>query len=62
MCLCVGIVPMVVFVGIASVPSFVVSGSGSIHPAMCTRFVFVTAVLIAVTDIVAVLGAIMRYL
>ena len=53
---------MVVFVGIASVPSFVVSGSGSIHPAMCTRFVFVTAVLIAVTDIVAVLGAIMRYL
>ena len=62
MCFGIRIIPMEVFVGVAVISTFVVHGHGSFHPPVCTWFVFVTTVLIAVADIVSVLGAIMCYL
>ena len=59
---CIRVVPMEVFICVMVVSIFGVGGCGSFHPSVCTGFVFVLTVWVAVTDIVSVLGAIMRYL
>ena len=60
MLLCVGIEPLVEFVCVTGVSSFVVSGCGPRNPGLSTCFMFVPTVLVAMADIVSVLGTVMH--
>ena len=55
-----GIEPLVEFVCVTGVSSFVVSGCGPRNPGLSTGFMLVSTVWIAMADIVSMLGAVMR--
>ena len=52
------IIPLHVFVGVAVVAAFIVRCCGSFFPCVCTCFVFIATVGIAVADIIPMFGAV----
>ena len=52
------IIPLHIVVGIAVVAALVVCCCGSVSPCVCTRFVFVATVGIAVANIIPMFGAV----
>ena len=57
-CFAVSVVPVLVFIGVPWVASFGVCSSGSFNPRVFAALVFVFAILIVVTDIEPMFGAI----
>ena len=53
---------MHVLVGVAVITSFVVRCRGPIFPCVCTWFVFIATVGIAMADIITMFGAVVSYL